>query len=90
MQREPVLIARGLRKAFRGTVAVENVDLTVSAGERVALLGANGAGKTTTLMMLLGAITPDAGTGEDRNRPALTCSLVPAASQRDSAKRDFL
>ena len=62
MQREPVLIARGLRKAFRGTVAVENVDLTVSAGERVALLGANGAGKTTTLMMLLGAITPDAGT----------------------------
>jgi ABC-2 type transport system ATP-binding protein len=62
MPGELVLEARGLRKAFRGIVAVEHVDLTVRASERVALLGANGAGKTTTLLMLLGAITPDAGT----------------------------
>ena len=34
------------------------------AGERLGLLGPNGAGKTTTLLMLLGAITPDAGTIE--------------------------
>jgi ABC-2 type transport system ATP-binding protein len=56
------LEARGLRKVFRKTVAVADVDITVAAGERVALLGANGAGKTTTLLMLLGAITPDEGT----------------------------
>src|SRR5215213_6482803 len=57
-----VLEARGLRKAYRRTTAVDGVDLTVAAGERVALLGPNGAGKTTTLLMLLGAILPDAGT----------------------------
>jgi len=55
------LLARGLRKAFRGVVAVDDVDLEVRAGERVALLGANGAGKTTSLLMLLGVISPDRG-----------------------------
>ena len=58
------LRARGLVKQFRRVRAVDGVDLTVGAGERVALLGPNGAGKTTTLMMLLGVITPDAGTVE--------------------------
>jgi ABC-2 type transport system ATP-binding protein len=55
------LLARGLRKAFHGVIAVDDVDLEVRAGERVALLGANGAGKTTTLLMLLGVISPDRG-----------------------------
>lgn len=59
-----MLEARGLVKAFGRTLAVDGVDLTVAAGERVALLGANGAGKTTTLLMLLGAVTPDAGSVE--------------------------
>ncbi len=58
---EPVLVARGLVKEYRRTRAVDGVDLTVGAGERVALLGPNGAGKTTTLLMVLGAISPDAG-----------------------------
>jgi ABC-2 type transport system ATP-binding protein len=59
--RRPVLEASGLVKTFGTTRAVDGVDLTVAAGERVALLGRNGAGKTTTLLMLLGAVTPDAG-----------------------------
>jgi ABC-2 type transport system ATP-binding protein len=58
----PVLDARGLVKSFHGARAVDGVDLVVRPGERVALLGPNGAGKTTTLLMLLGAVTPDAGT----------------------------
>jgi ABC-2 type transport system ATP-binding protein len=61
---EHVLEARALKKAFKGKVAVDGVDLVVRAGERVALLGANGAGKTTTLLMLLGVVTPDEGTVE--------------------------
>jgi ABC-2 type transport system ATP-binding protein len=56
-----ILDARGLRKAYKGQVAVDGIDLTVAPGERVGLLGPNGAGKTTTLLMLLGAISPDAG-----------------------------
>ena len=59
-----VLDARGLVKAFRRTRAVDGVDLVVEEGERVALLGPNGAGKTTTLLMLLGVMTPDAGSVE--------------------------
>jgi len=66
---EVVLSARGLRKSFAGRVAVDGVDLTVTAGERVGLLGANGAGKTTTLLMCLGAITPDAGAIELLGHP---------------------
>jgi ABC-2 type transport system ATP-binding protein len=57
-----VLEARGLQKTFRSIRAVDGIDLVVEPGERVGLLGPNGAGKTTTLLMLLGAITPDAGT----------------------------
>ncbi|MBV8692253.1 MAG: ABC transporter ATP-binding protein [Actinobacteria bacterium] len=63
------LEARGLEKSFRGKRAVDGVDLVVRAGERVALLGANGAGKTTTLLMLLGVVTPDAGTIEVLGHP---------------------
>ena len=58
---ETVLEARGLVKAYKRVRAVDGVDVTVHAGERVALLGPNGAGKTTTLLMILGAIEPDAG-----------------------------
>jgi ABC-2 type transport system ATP-binding protein len=53
--------ARGLRKSFDGTRAVDGLDLIVEEGEVTAILGPNGAGKTTTLMMLLGMTEPDAG-----------------------------
>ena len=62
--RAPILTATGLVKQYKRIRAVDGIDLTVDAGERVALLGPNGAGKTTTLMMLLGVITPDAGSVE--------------------------
>ncbi|MFI5912889.1 ABC transporter ATP-binding protein [Dactylosporangium sp. NPDC051541] len=42
--------------------AVEDVSLTVAAGEVVAMLGPNGAGKSTTLLMLLGLLPPATGT----------------------------
>jgi ABC-2 type transport system ATP-binding protein len=58
---ELVLSARGLRKCYRGRVAVDSIDLDIARGERVALVGPNGAGKTTTLMSCLGLVQPDAG-----------------------------
>src|SRR5712675_2610966 len=46
--------ARGLRKAFGTTVALDNVDLRVDEGRIVGLIGPNGAGKTTALRAILG------------------------------------
>ena len=51
---------RGLTKVF-AKPAVDDLDLTVRAGELYALLGPNGAGKTTTLRMVTGLLRPDAG-----------------------------
>jgi ABC-2 type transport system ATP-binding protein len=53
--------ARGLVKRYGEVTAVDDVDLTVGAGEVYGYLGPNGAGKTTSLRMLLGLIRPDAG-----------------------------
>ncbi len=52
---------RGLRVAYGGINAVKGVDLAVSAGELVTLIGANGAGKTTTLKAVAGLIPPVSG-----------------------------
>ncbi|MGX7825231.1 ABC transporter ATP-binding protein [Actinokineospora sp. 24-640] len=52
---------RGLRKVYRGTVAVDHVDLEVPTGSVMGMLGPNGSGKTTTIRMLLGLVTPTAG-----------------------------
>ena len=51
---EPVVEARGLRKSFGDTVALEELSITLWRNEILGLLGVNGAGKTTALNMLLG------------------------------------
>ena len=52
----------GCRKAFSdGTVAVHDLDLTINAGETLAILGPSGCGKTTTLRLIAGLERPDAG-----------------------------
>ena len=53
---------RGLVKRYGELVAVDDVDLTVEAGDVFGYLGPNGAGKTTSLRMMLGLIRPSAGT----------------------------
>ncbi len=65
----PAVRATGLAKRFASTIAVDDVDLEVRAGEVRGLLGPNGAGKTTLLRMLFGLATPDAGSIELFGRP---------------------
>ena len=56
-----VIETHGLTKVLGGRKVVDDLDLTVRAGEVYGFLGPNGAGKTTTLRMLLGLLTPDSG-----------------------------
>ena len=59
-----IVRASQLVKRFGPVTAVHELNLTVGEGEVAGLLGPNGAGKSTTLHMLLGLITPDAGSIE--------------------------
>ena len=56
-----MLNASAVTKAFGSVKAVEDLSLSVGAGELFCLLGANGAGKTTTINLFLGFLSPDTG-----------------------------
>jgi len=58
----PLLSVEGLRAGYGRITALHSVDLTVGAGEVVAMLGANGAGKSTTLRAISSMVRPTAGT----------------------------
>jgi ABC-2 type transport system ATP-binding protein len=68
------LEAHGLKKAYGGVVAVEDLSFTARAGEVVGLLGPNGAGKTTAIRVLTTIFAPTAGSfkvaGIPHTRPA--------------------
>jgi len=57
-----VVEAKGIFKAFGDTQIVNDLDLRVLRGDRIAFVGPNGIGKTTLLKMLTGEIPPDSGT----------------------------
>lgn len=57
----PLLVVRGLRKAFRGVRAVDGVDVDVLQGEILGVLGPNGSGKSTLINVVSGHYRADAG-----------------------------
>ena len=57
----PLLEVRNLTKSFDGSLAVDDVDLTIYKGEIFALLGASGCGKSNLLRMLAGFELPTSG-----------------------------
>jgi ABC-2 type transport system ATP-binding protein len=63
-----VIAVRGVSKDYGQVVAVDDVTLDVAPGEVYALLGLNGAGKTTLIRMLLGMVSPTAGSLEVTGR----------------------
>ena len=56
-----LLVARRLTKSLGDRAIVRDLDLTITPGTRVGLIGPNGSGKTTLLNLLSGALAPDAG-----------------------------
>lgn len=66
---QPRLLASGLKKRYGAIQALNDVSISLSAGEVHALVGSNGAGKSTLVKILTGAITPDEGTLELNGAP---------------------
>lgn len=59
---EQLLVAEGLTKRFGGVVAVDSIDVSVTRGDIVGIMGPNGSGKTTLLNLLTGFLRADSGT----------------------------
>src|SRR5262249_37039699 len=57
----PLIQLKDIALTFGGTPLLEGVELSVSAGERVALVGRNGSGKSTLLKIAAGLVEPDRG-----------------------------
>ena len=55
------IVLRGITKRFNGTVAVDDLSLTVPTGSIYGFIGPNGSGKTTTLRMIMHILLPDRG-----------------------------
>lgn len=58
---DPLLVAKGLVKHYGKVRVLENADVSVYAGESVAIVGSSGSGKTTLLSLLAGLERPDGG-----------------------------
>ncbi|HVT46936.1 MAG TPA: sugar ABC transporter ATP-binding protein [Vicinamibacterales bacterium] len=76
----PVLDLRGIEKRFPGVHALKGVDLTVHAGEVLALLGENGAGKSTLMKIVGGVERPDAGDVRVAGEPVVIRDVQAAAA----------
>ncbi len=77
---ELLLDARGVTKRFGGLVAVNDMSLSVRAGEIVALIGPNGAGKSTMFNLMSGVLDPTAGEVTLRGKPVAGHSAREVAS----------
>jgi alpha-D-ribose 1-methylphosphonate 5-triphosphate synthase subunit PhnL len=91
---EPLLSVRGLRKEYvvhaigRHVLALDDVDLVVSAGEHVVLVGPSGAGKSTLLRCIWRSCLPSAGELLLRRRGGRTVDLARLSDQEMGEVRD--
>jgi sodium transport system ATP-binding protein len=76
----PAVVVERLQKLFGRATAVDDLSLTVAAGEIYGLLGPNGAGKTTALRILAGLLTPTGG-------HASVTGIDVASAPRDAQRR---
>ena len=78
-QGQTLLAARGVSKTFPGVIALDDVSLTVVAGEVNAFVGENGAGKSTLIKLMSGFYAPDGGGIDVGGRPL---DPTPSAAHR--------
>ena len=57
----PVVALAGVTKAYENKIAVNDLSLSIEAGQMFGLLGPNGAGKTSSIRMMMGITVPDSG-----------------------------
>jgi len=57
-----LLVAKNIAKSMGGKLLFKNVDITLSPGTRIGIVGKNGTGKTTLLKIMAGSVTQDMGT----------------------------
>ena len=63
-----MLTTANISKAYAGRTLFSELDFSITAGDRIALIGANGSGKTTLLDILAGETLPDTGTVSGQRR----------------------
>ena len=78
-----LIVAEGIAKGFGGRQLFGDLDLTLSPGMRLGLIGGNGSGKTTLLNMLSGKLKPDSGSV----RPASDLRVVTFDQHRSKLDR---
>jgi len=78
---QPLLEMRGISKRFPGVIALNDVEITVSPGEVVALAGENGAGKSTLMKILGGIYQPDEGQVFVNGNPVVFRGVADATAQ---------
>jgi macrolide transport system ATP-binding/permease protein len=76
------LSASDLHVARGGRPVLTGVDLTVSAGDRLGVVGENGRGKTTLLQVLAGTLTPDAGSVRRTGTVGVADQEIPVPPRR--------
>ena len=81
MSETVLLEIEGIRKAFPGVVALDNVRLRLRAGTVHALMGENGAGKSTLLKIIAGIYTPDQGEIRLKGQPVTLRGPLDALNQ---------
>ena len=80
MSADPIVDIDNVTRSFGKVMALNDLDITVAAGEVTVLLGPNGAGKTTAIRMITGSLAPDTGT-------ARTFGLDPAGSDGEEVRQ---
>lgn len=64
-----MLKLRGISKIYAGRTVLRDIDLDIRAGKTTVLIGPSGCGKSTLLRLMIGLITPDAGTVTFKDKP---------------------